>query len=197
MIWRMGITVRRWPLDCAKESLSDNLSLMLLSGLSSHLLSESKRHREKYKVNFSLLLLPCHCRPRCLQPLLPPSPLTQLLSSTAVTIAIFTTATAVVVVGRCRHHHLCRRCGCCCCRRRCCCSCHSHHHHRLYPIVAVAVVAIIVLLPPLPLLPSVTVAVAAAAFSSLLSPSPLPLPSPLLPFLTLSLLVDCCMCLPP
>ena len=53
LMWRKihmeadGITVRRWPQDCAKEELSDNRSLLLLSGTLSHLLSESRRHRNK------------------------------------------------------------------------------------------------------------------------------------------------------
>jgi hypothetical protein len=64
----------------------------------------------------------------------------------------------------------------------------------LYLIVAIAVATVAVLPPPLP---AFTVAVAAAAFSLLLSLSPSPLPSPLPPFLTLPLLVDCCMCPPP
>ena len=46
-IRRMGITVRRWPQDRAKEEPSDGQSLLLLSGASSYLLSESQRHRKK------------------------------------------------------------------------------------------------------------------------------------------------------
>ena len=47
VIWRMGITVRRWLQDCTKEELSDNRSLLSLSGALSHLLSESRKHRNK------------------------------------------------------------------------------------------------------------------------------------------------------